>query len=116
MGYWYIINTDSPFILGGKQVDIFELLAGITDEIEDYPAYLSNINDAFTSYNDGQVALIEQRNQEIEELRRENTDLKAKNYELITAETGKTEPEEEPEDDEELTIEDKVKENLLKED
>lgn len=97
-------------------MDIFELLAGITDEIEDYPAYLSNINDAFTSYNDGQVALIEQRNQEIEELRSENTDLKAKNYELIMAETGKTEPEEEPEEDEELTIEDKVKENLLKED
>lgn len=96
-------------------MDIFELLAGITDEIEDYPAYLSNINDAFTSYNDGQVALIEQRNQEIEELRRENTDLKAKNYELIMAETGKTE-EEEPEESEELTIEDKVKENLLKED
>lgn len=97
-------------------MDIFELLAGITDEIEDYPAYLSNINDAFTSYNDGQVALIEQRNQENDELRRENTDLKAKNYELIMAETGKTEPEEEPKDDEELTIEDKVKENLLKED
>ena len=97
-------------------MDIFELLAGITDEIEDYPAYLSNINDAFTSYNDGQVALIEQRNQEIEELRRENTDLKAKNYELIMAETGKSDEEEEPEEDEELTIEDKVKENLLKED
>lgn len=96
-------------------MDIFELLEGITDEIEDYPAYLSNINDAFTSYNDGQVALIEQRNQEIEELRRENTDLKAKNYELIMAETGKAEEEEEPEEDEELTIEDKVKENLLKE-
>lgn len=97
-------------------MDIFELLAGITDEIEDYPAYLSNINDAFTSYNDGQVALIEQRNQEIEDLRRENTDLKAKNYELIMAETGKSEEEEEPEEDEGLTIEDKVKENLLKED
>ena len=97
-------------------MDIFELLAGITDEIEDYPAYLSNINDAFTSYNDGQVALIEQRNQEIEELRRENNDLKAKNYDLIMAETGKTEEEEEPEETEELTIEDKVKENLLKED
>lgn len=97
-------------------MDIFELLAGITDEIEDYPAYLSNINDAFTSYNDGQVALIEQRNQEIEELRRENTDLKAKNYELIMSETGKSEEEEEPEEDEELTIEDKVKENLLRED
>ena len=97
-------------------MDIFELLAGITDEIEDYPAYLANINDAFTSYNDGQVALIDQRNQEIEELRRENTDLKAKNYELIMAETGKAEEEEEPEEDEELTIEDKVKENLLKED
>lgn len=97
-------------------MDIFELLAGITDEIEDYPAYLANINDAFTSYNDGQVALIEQRNQEIEELRRENTDLKAKNYELIMSETGKAEEEEEPEEDEELTIEDKVKENLLKED
>lgn len=97
-------------------MDIFELLAGITEEIEDYPAYLSNINDAFSSYNDGQVALIEQRNQEIEELRRENTDLKAKNYELIMAETGKTEEEEEPEENEELTIEDRVKENLLKED
>ena len=97
-------------------MDIFELLAGITDEIEDYPAYLVNINDAFTSYNDGQVALIEQRNQEIEELRRENTDLKAKNYELIMAETGKSEDEEEPEEDEELSIEDRVKENLLKED
>lgn len=97
-------------------MDIFELLAGITDEIEDYPAYLSNINDAFTSYNDGQVALIEQRNQEIEELRHENTDLKAKNYELITGETGKPEEEEEPEEDDELSIEDKVKENLLKED
>lgn len=97
-------------------MDIFELLAGITDEIEDYPAYLSNINDAFTSYNDGQVALIEQRNQEIEDLRRENTDLKAKNYELIMAETGKAEEEEEPEETEELTIEDRVKENLLKED
>lgn len=97
-------------------MDIFELLAGITDEIEDYPAYLSNINDAFTTYNDGQVALIEQRNQEIEELRRENTDLKAKNYELIMAETGKAEEEEEPEETEELTIEDRVKENLLKED
>lgn len=98
-------------------MDIFELLAGITEEIEDYPAYLSNINDAFTSYNDGQVALIEQRNQEIEELRRENTDLKAKNYELIMAETGKSEEaEEEPEETEELTLEDKVKENLLKED
>lgn len=97
-------------------MDIFELLAGITDEIEDYPAYLANINDAFTSYNDGQVALIEQRNQEIEELRRENTDLKAKNYELIMAETGKSEEEEEPEEDEELSIEDRVKENLLKED
>lgn len=97
-------------------MDIFELLAGITDEIEDYPAYLANINDAFTSYNDGQVALIEQRNQEIEELRRENTDLKAKNYELIMAETGKSEKEEEPDEEEELTIEDKVKENLLKED
>lgn len=97
-------------------MDIFELLAGITDEIEDYPAYLSNINDAFTSYNDGQVALIEQRNQEIEDLRRENTDLKAKNYEMIMAETGKSEEEEEPEETEELTIEDRVKENLLKED
>ena len=97
-------------------MDIFELLAGITEEIEDYPAYLSNINDAFTSYNDGQVALIEQRNQEIEELRRENTDLKAKNYELIMAETGKTEEPEESEENEELTIEEKVKENLLKED
>lgn len=97
-------------------MDIFELLAGITDEIEDYPAYLANINNAFTSYNDGQVALIEQRNQEIEELRRENTDLKAKNYELIMAETGKAEEEEEPEEKEELTIEDRVKENLLKED
>lgn len=97
-------------------MDIFELLEGITDEIEDYPAYLSNINDAFSSYNDGQVALIEQRNQEIEELRHENTDLKAKNYELIMAETGKTEEEEEPEEDEELTIEDQVRENLLKED
>lgn len=97
-------------------MDIFDLLAGISDEIEDYPAYLANINDAFASYNDGQVALIEQRNQEIEELRRENTDLKAKNYELIMAETGKAEEEEEPEEDEELTIEDKVKENLLKED
>lgn len=97
-------------------MDIFELLAGITGEIEDYPAYLSNINDAFTSYNDGQVALIEQRNQEIEDLRRENTDLKAKNYELIMAETGKAEEEEEPEEGEELTIEDRVKENLLKED
>ena len=97
-------------------MDIFELLAGITDEIEDYPTYLSNINDAFTSYNDGQVALIEQRNQEIEDLRRENTDLKAKNYELIMAETGKTDEEEEPEEDEDLTIEDRVKENLLKED
>jgi hypothetical protein len=97
-------------------MDIFELLSGITDEIEDYPAYLSNINDAFTSYNDGQVALIEQRNQEIEELRRENTDLKAKNYELIMAETGKVDEEEEPEETEELTIEDRVKENLLKED
>lgn len=98
-------------------MDIFELLAGIADEIEDYPAYLSNINDAFTSYNDGQVALIEQRNQEIEDLRHENTDLKAKNYELIMAETGKAEEDEdgEPEEDE-LTIEDKVKENLLKED
>lgn len=97
-------------------MDIFELLAGITDEIEDYPAYLSNINDAFTSYNDGQVALIEQRNQEIEELRRENTDLKVKNYELIMAETGKSEEEEKPKEEEKLTIEDKVKENLLKED
>lgn len=97
-------------------MDIFELLAGITDEIEDYPAYLSNIDEAFTSYNDGQVALIEQRNQEIEELRRENTDLKAKNYELIMAETGKGEEEEEPDKEEELTIEDKVKDNLLKED
>lgn len=97
-------------------MDIFELLAGITDEIEDYPAYLANINDAFTSYNDGQVALIEQRNQEIEELRCENTDLKAKNYELIMAETGKSEEDEEPDEAEELTIEDKVKENLLKED
>lgn len=97
-------------------MDIFELLSGITDEIEDYPAYLSNINDAFTSYNDGQVALIEQRNQEIEQLRRENTDLKAKNYELIMAETGKVDEEEEPEETEELTIEDRVKENLLKED
>lgn len=98
-------------------MDIFELLAGITDDIEDYPAYLSNINDAFTSYNDGQVALIEQRSQEIEELRRENTDLKAKNYELIMAETGKAEEEEEePDEEDELTIEDKVKENLLKED
>lgn len=97
-------------------MDIFELLEGITEEIEDYPAYLSNINDAFTSYNDGQVALIEQRNQEIEELRRENTDLKVKNYELIMAETGKSEEEEEPDEEEELTIEDKVKENLLKED
>lgn len=97
-------------------MDIFELLAGVSDEIEDYPAYLSNLNDAFTSYNDGQVALIEQRNQEIEDLRRENTDLKAKNYELIMAETGKSEEEEEPEETEELTIEDKVKENLLKED
>ena len=97
-------------------MDIFDLLAGITEEIEDYPAYLSNINDAFTSYNDGQVALIEQRNQEIEELRRENTDLKAKNYELIMAETGKGEEEEELEETEELTIEDLVKENLLKED
>ena len=97
-------------------MDIFELLSGITDEIEDYPAYLSNINDAFTSYNDGQVALIEQRNQEIDELRRENTDLKAKNYELIMAETGKVDEEEEPEETEELTIEDRVKENLLKED
>lgn len=97
-------------------MDIFELLEGITDEIEDYPAYLTNINDAFTLYNDGQVALIEQRNQEIEELRRENIDLKAKNYELITAETGKSEEEEEPDEEEELTIEDKVKENLLKED
>lgn len=97
-------------------MDIFELLAGITEEIEDYPAYLSNINDAFTSYNDGQVALIEQRNQEIEDLRRENTDLKAKTYELIMAETGKSEEvDEEPEEDE-MTIEDKVKENLLKED
>lgn len=97
-------------------MDIFELLAGITDEIEDYPEYLSNINDAFTAYNDGQVALIEQRSQEIEELRRENTDLKAKNYELIMAETGKSEEEEESEETEELTIEDRVKENLLKED
>lgn len=97
-------------------MDIFELLAGISDEIEDYPAYLVNINDAFTSYNDGQVALIEQRNQEIEELRRENTDLKAKNYELIMAETGKAEDEEEAAPDEELSIEDKVKDNLLKED
>lgn len=97
-------------------MDIFELLAGISDEIEDYPAYLANINDAFTSYNDGQVALIEQRNQEIEELRRENTDLKAKNYELIMAETGKVEEDEEQEEDEELSIEDRVKENLLKED
>lgn len=97
-------------------MDIFELLAGITDEIEDYPAYLSNINDAFTSYNDGQVALIEQRNQEIEELRRENTDLKAMNYELITAETGKVEEVDEEPEEEEMTIEDKVKENLLKED
>ena len=97
-------------------MDIFELLAGITDEIEDYPAYLSNINDAFTSYNDGQVALIEQRNQEIEELRHENTDLKAKNYELIMAETGKAEEEEASEEEDKLTIEDKVKENLLKED
>lgn len=96
-------------------MDIFELLAGITDEIEDYPAYLSNINDAFTSYNDGQVALIEQRNQEIEDLRRENTDLKAKNYELIMSETGKVEEDDAPEE-EEMTIEDKVKENLLKED
>lgn len=96
-------------------MDIFELLAGITDEIEDYPAYLTNINDAFTSYNDGQVALIEQRNQEIENLRRENIDLKAKNYELIMAETGKAE-EEDDEPDDEMTIEDKVKENLLKED
>lgn len=97
-------------------MDIFELLEGITEEIEDYPAYLSNINDAFTTYNDGQVALIEQRSQEIEDLRRENTDLKAKNYELIMAETGKSEEEEEPDEEEELTIEDKVKENLLKED
>lgn len=97
-------------------MDIFELLAGITDEIEDYPAYLSNINDAFTTYNDGQVALIEQRNQEIEDLRRENTGLKAKNYELIMAETGKSEEEEETDEEEDLTIEDKVKENLLKED
>lgn len=97
-------------------MDIFELLAGIAEEIEDYPAYLSNINDAFTSYNDGQVALIEQRNKEIEELRRENTDLKAKNYELIMAETGKNEEEEESKETEELTIEDRVKENLLKED
>ena len=97
-------------------MDIFELLAGITDEIEDYPAYLSNINDAFTSYNDGQVALIEQRNQEIEDLRRENTGLKAKNYELIMAETGKSEEEDEAPEEEETTIEDKVKENLLKED
>lgn len=97
-------------------MDIFELLEGISEEIEDYPAYLSNINDAFTTYNDGQVALIEQRNQEIEELKRENTDLKAKNYELIMAETGKSEEEEDPEETEELTIEDKVKENLLKED
>lgn len=97
-------------------MDIFELLAGISEEIEDYPAYLSNINDAFTSYNDGQVALIEQRNQEIEDLRRENTDLKAKNYELIMAETGKSEEEEDPEEEDELTIEDLVKENLLKED
>lgn len=97
-------------------MDIFELLAGITDEIEDYPAYLANINDAFTSYNDGQVALIEQRNQDIDQLRRENTDLKAKNYELIMAETGKAEEEEEPDDEEELSIEDRVKENLLKED
>lgn len=97
-------------------MDIFELLAGITDEIDDYPAYLSNINDAFTSYNDGQVALIEQCNQEIEELRRENTDLKAKNYELIMAETGKSEEEDDESKEEEMTIEDKVKENLLKED
>lgn len=97
-------------------MDIFELLAGITEEIDDYPAYLANINDAFSSYNDGQVALIEQRNQEIEDLRRENTDLKAKNYELIMAETGKSEEEEEPEETEELSIEDRVKENLLKED
>lgn len=97
-------------------MDIFELLAGITDEIEDYPAYLSNINDAFTSYNDGQVALIEQRNQEIEDLRRENTDLKAKNYELIMAETGKTEEVDEASEEDEMTIEDKIKENLLKED
>lgn len=97
-------------------MDIFELLAGITDEIEDYPAYLSNINDAFTSYNDGQVALIEQRNQEIEDLRHENTDLKAKNYELIMAETGKSEEEDDEPEEDEMTIEDKVRENLLKED
>lgn len=97
-------------------MDIFELLEGISDEIEDYPAYLTNINDAFTLYNDGQVALIEQRNQEIEDLRRENTDLKAKNYELIMAETGKGEKKEDPDEEEELTIEDKVKENLMKED
>ena len=97
-------------------MDIFELLAGISEEIEDYPAYLANINDAFSAYNDGQVALIEQRNQEIEDLRRENTDLKAKNYELIMAETGKSEEEEKPEETEELSVEEKVKENLLKED
>lgn len=97
-------------------MDIFELLAGITDEIGDYPAYLSNINEAFTSYNDGQVALIEQRNQEIEDLRRENTDLKAKNYELIMAETGKAEEVDDAPEEDEMTIEDKVKENLLKED
>lgn len=97
-------------------MDIFELLAGITEEIEDYPAYLSNINDAFTSYNDGQVALIEQRNQEIEDLRRENIDLKAKNYELIMAETGKSEEEYDAPEEDEMTIEDKVKENLSKED
>lgn len=96
-------------------MDIFELLAGITDEIEDYPAYLSNVNEAFTSYNDGQVALIEQRNQEIEDLRRENTNLKAKNYELIMAETGKAEEDDGEPEEEEMTIEDKVKENLLKE-
>jgi hypothetical protein len=60
--------------------------------------------------------LIEQSNQEIEELRRENTDLKAKNYELIMAETGKAEEDDEAPEEEEMTIEDKVKENLLKED
>lgn len=97
-------------------MDIFELLAGITEEIEDYPAYLSNINDAFTSYNDGQVALIEQRNQEIEDLRRENIGLKAKNYELIMAETGKSEEENDAPEEDEMPIEDKVKANLLKED
>lgn len=97
-------------------MDLLELLG--LDEIEDYEGWCNDVKAAWPIYNDGQVAAIEQATAETAQWKDKYEEAAAKNYELIMAETGKTEEvestEEEPE--EEKSLEEIVQENLKERD